>query len=56
MEYMVSAYAGSPEGPVIVCDNGGGDPKFGVPSEFQLTFWAMVYRLPSHAPLELPVA
>lgn len=50
------AYAGSPEGPVIVCPGLIALPKFGVPSAFQLTFCAAVYRLPSQAPAEFDVA
>lgn len=49
-------YAGSPEGPLMTVDRAGGLPKLGVPSEFQLTFCAMVYLLASQLPFELRVA
>jgi hypothetical protein len=46
----------SPEGPAIVVPGLTGVPKFGVPSAFQLTFCAIVYLLPSQAPVVIAVA
>jgi hypothetical protein len=40
----------------MVVPNLPGVPKFGVPLELKLTFWTMVYRLPSQAPALLAVA
>jgi hypothetical protein len=46
----------SPDGPAITVPSLPGVPKFGLPSEFQLTFCTIVYRLPSQAPALLAVA
>jgi hypothetical protein len=46
----------SPEGPAKVVPSFAGVPKFGVPSEFQLTFCAIVYLLPSQDPVLIEVA
>lgn len=46
----------SPEGPANDVPCLTGEPKLGLPSEFQLTFCAIVYRLPSQAPALLAVA
>lgn len=46
----------SPDGPVITVPSFAGEPKLGVPFEFQLTFCAIVYLLPSHEPVLVAVA
>lgn len=48
--------AHSPEGPANVVPSLAGEPKFGVPFEFQFTFCAIVYLFPSHAPVLVAVA
>src|SRR5690242_2449084 len=46
----------SPEGPANTVPSLAAVPKFGVPSEFQFTFCAIVYLVPSHAPAEFASA
>src|SRR3954454_8856501 len=46
--YAVGVVAVSPEGPAMVAPRGTGVPKSGVPSAFQMNFWARVVRPLSH--------
>ena len=50
------SHAHSPDGPANVVPSFAGMPKFGVPSEFQFTFCAIVYLFPSQAPALAAVA
>jgi hypothetical protein len=49
--YASCVTAVSPDGPGSVVPSATGVPKFGVPSAFQVNFWARLVRLLSQPPL-----